>query len=1343
MPIVSMTAFPPQTAALQIAPPLARHVNGDTVTQRLRFYRGRPLTAAALLLEARNLESRFALTARVLADGVVDGFQVALADQASRPGGFTLGPGYAIAPSGHDLTLGHPVTLDFNRLPRHLAQDANNVPANLAGVGVLVLEPVAAQETVLPPDPAQDRAFRREQQLDPGFAPFADARITDGLRVKLVFLDALAGLATARDGLNRATDAVIKAEAQGAPLARHARHAVAVALIGFDAAGRVLWIGRHGAARRGGGMPPLLPMNTGGSAVPPPLGQACLDALLEQVTQIRRADPAAALVRQQFRNLPPAGLLPTRVVAPSGSDTLPGMVEMSLPLFPPQWAQSLSPVPIGQLDSILAAASALQGYDLDQAVDAVHWYVPVPDALFDLELLQRPVVDAGFGNAVAAYQGKLALARANRGLLRDQAVAVLGPIDNATSVQFPPDTDTVPGEDGFTAIGTASAPRFDTEASAVVTDWLAKISPSLLSPLQRDLGTLTGAMPASGRRGLAPLISDLDGAISKADDFIDFGYTRVQADIYRLRQSILDNDEATKLATFPVLAGIAKGSNAMATNRGLLDHFKSAKATVAAPAPVQDPPADAPAFLGGTMMAVRLLPLTVNFASTTTNDTSAGGGTAIGGISYVDRHVLADTAFKYSAQGYATTLETSSAKYVDVFNESRAMAVDELAFSSVMETRAGITLASAIPGASRDLRTVTIAARLEESAAVSARLSALRVKADTLNTLNGLGLGLGGVVAPIVALLADCAVMTLQRYDAFHTSLLGSAALTGLANAMKAGLITLSHGDTSGMDVVMVNFADPAVKTLLTQPATNGGLSAEAATVAQAHVDAMRREHSPIFAPRVPAGKPGLADMVLNRVLDPDPDDNTDEGAFLSAAVSILESVVAIFRATEQRVLVIRAFLEQTTDALAKLQGIADRWRAALALADHTLAEARHDLRVAMALLTEETARIEALRLHRIGVIVDHVKVLAYARPRVLRAHGKGTTTGRMLPGVYADPLPAALAQSAPLPGDLAKMMATLRDVPVGWFAASAQIMAGYQSPKVLDDAFHWAAQSAAVRLLSQQSIAMAQPTPPVTETKRGRARQVTTRIIKQYGALSNRLLGLRGGTDLSQIAAQGWMEKRKQAEVVLSLNDLIVGGGDTANSKAALTELDHIARITAALFARLRNAPAAVRLIWADTLSVYDSKPGLHDIATLPGWYDLDAGARSDLAALHGWLFHRMTPGNPEAQALMSDVVQVAILMAAHGETDDIVAARVVTEINVAASDVVELTLDRGIAPVGARVWFTLAPGRMVSGTIRDILGGKAKVEMAADLGPSVTLRPTTAVFVDSLGRGPAGYAR
>ncbi len=69
--------------------------------------------------------------------------------------------------------------------------------------------------------------------------------------------------------------------------------------------------------------------------------------------------------------------------------------------------------------------------------------------------------------------------------------------------------------------------------------------------------------------GVEGFIEYLQSKVNKANDKVDFGFVRLQTDIYRLRQFMLGNEEATKLATSPILATIARGQTAVATKEDI------------------------------------------------------------------------------------------------------------------------------------------------------------------------------------------------------------------------------------------------------------------------------------------------------------------------------------------------------------------------------------------------------------------------------------------------------------------------------------------------------------------------------------------------------------------------------------------------------------------------------------------------------------------------------------------------------------------------------------------------------------------------------------------------------
>ena len=78
-----------------------------------------------------------------------------------------------------------------------------------------------------------------------------------------------------------------------------------------------------------------------------------------------------------------------------------------------------------------------------------------------------------------------------------------------------------------------------------------------------------GDMTNLQTNGLQALVTSLNARISQANDLLDTAFLTSQTDIYRYRQNVLGATAASALATSPVLANIATGETAAATSANL------------------------------------------------------------------------------------------------------------------------------------------------------------------------------------------------------------------------------------------------------------------------------------------------------------------------------------------------------------------------------------------------------------------------------------------------------------------------------------------------------------------------------------------------------------------------------------------------------------------------------------------------------------------------------------------------------------------------------------------------------------------------------------------------------
>jgi hypothetical protein len=461
---------------------------------------------------------------------------------------------------------------------------------------------------------------------------------------------------------------------------------------------------------------------------------------------------------------------------------------------------------------------------------------------------------------------------------------------------------------------------------------------------------------------------------------------------------------------------------------------------------------------------------------------------------------------------------------------------------------------------------------------------------------------------------------------------------------------------------------------------------------------------------------PTLPGLILAGAFDPDPSDG-DEGAFFSVAVATLESAVAILRVVEGRIEALRAFLEHCQATLVSLGEIADGWQSELATVDRDLAERRHDVRVADALIAEELARINAINARRKEIRDKHIRFVAYARPRTVSLRAGIAVPTRPLAGVLADPVPACLLEDVEPPAALAEMLAVLRDVPLAWLPPVRALIARLDRPVLLDKVY------LQVKLRAQLKLAAAEDRPqPAFHDDAGapRALATVTRLLGAYREVGRNFLRARQDLDLASQARLSWDERRRRAEQELSLNDLIESGGRPDLVRRASTELEQIERVASCLFQRFGEVPAATRLEWTKTLSAFDEAQDLSRLDRLPGWRRLDFALARELASLTAWLFGRVDPKVAEAQTLISDLVRVCLLLASHAPVDDLVAGHLEQDAAGKVGDLIDLAIDRGKPRIGMRVAIYRNDKITLQGIVQDLAGQAARVKVVVSDAPT-----------------------
>ena len=789
--------------------------------------------------------------------------------------------------------------------------------------------------------------------------------------------------------------------------------------------------------------------------------------------------------------------------------------------------------------------------------------------------------------------------------------------------------------------------------------------------------------------GLQPFAAELSRRVDAADDAVNLGFIRLQTDIYRLRQIMLSNEEATKLATSPVLATIARGETSYAINEAIQAYFATSKRVQGA-APVMasiEQPLRAP-DPAAPQVARAMAPSAPLMASS--------AFTAAPLIAVPLTATLVSPAVVQPAV-------TPTVDFSAILSTTRQVKLETF----VPKVDKGIGLKVAIAGEAKDFRTTTVADRLATSAATEAKSYAVRTKADIVAGVQALDINKAGLEAPLGP--AYVAILTQAQ---LHELQLAISDVAGAAAIINARTLQLPGSRTEATFRVDLGPLTPGELAALR---ANQQGSTTAIVVLRQAMDAALKSAGGA-AHRRQLDDPELPGLILAGAFDPDPVDG-DEAAFLSVAIATLESAVAILRVVEGRIEALRAVLELCQGTLNTLGEVADGWQSELATVDRDLAERRHDVRVADALIAEERARIDAVNARRKEIRDKHVRFVAYARPRTVSLQGRTAVPTRPLAGVLADPVPACLLEDVEPPAALAEMLAVLRDVPLAWLPAMRSLLARLDRPELLDKVY------TQVKLRAQLKLAVPAAVAPVNDFGAPRAVATVARLLGAYQEVARGFQRARLGLDLASQVTLAWDERRRRAEQELSLNDLIESGGRPDLARRASAELEQIERVATCLFQRFGEAPAATRLGWSQVLSAFDEAQDLSRLDRLPGWRELDFALARELASLVIWLFGRVDPKTAEARVLMSDVVRVCLLLASHAPVDEIVAGHLESDAAGKVGDLIDLAIDRGKPRIGMRVAVYRDDRVLLQGVVQDLAGGAARVKVVQAATPTFRL--------------------
>jgi hypothetical protein len=760
----------------------------------------------------------------------------------------------------------------------------------------------------------------------------------------------------------------------------------------------------------------------------------------------------------------------------------------------------------------------------------------------------------------------------------------------------------------------------------------------------RLTGLLSGAEQAQlPERGMEGFIAYLTARADRADDLVDYGFLKVQTDIYRVRQLVLGTTDATRLAVSPTLAGIARAETAVASNESISTFFGKLRGSEA-----------------GTAAA----------ASEVDAGSSAGGGGTRGNVVFNAVTRVSQPLVSFVRE---PTAELSRAiEFPTATEVVRAQTKTSTPFvRATTYTPSDITNASPLVGR-YDVRTLSIAERLDLPKAQEAR---------------------------------DYATVTR------HEAVLGLVRL--------ADRLVEEDGEVPGL------FEDIDVWGLDGDEFVPGG---------EDPVAALRRPLRDFIA------RDGRATL-LAALLRPPMRDAADEAAQFSDSADLADRTVALLRQVEGRVKRYREAIAACDEARGAIA--ADLSRLGTRERDWAirLAEARHDVAVTRALIAEEQARLDRINARRAEILEREVRFVAYVRPRT--ADVLESAASRTLdPGLLEAPAPACLRAEEEVPDELRAMLAVAREAPADWYRLQTRLLDGLDRVDLLLKAVSTAR--------SRAQLARARTSNGDRVPSIGRS----AAIGKVHDMQRRRMDVVRGGAlqlDVARLAGLSWKGVRAEAAKVVSLGDLMEGEhGQGAVARNAAAFFERFGRICGCLHAAFSDVPPALRLDWSETLSQFDDTPNLRNLSTLSRWSEIDYAVRRRLQGLADWLFDQVDPREGRAQALVSDVVRMCLLLASHAPVGRIIAGRVPRPVTARPGLRVPLVaLDPSRLRVGMQALVYRADAIVARAVVEDIGQGEASARVTHAAGSSVELDENVRVhFADAaevgfaLASSPVGRA-
>lgn len=1252
---------------IQTSPEIKSRISSEWY-RRPNLYTGRALTADTLISNTKHHLRHLQLSGRHVSRGVIQGLSLSHylrtytdeEETEKTEQWLRLTAGLGTANWGEDVTL--PETVDI--LLDNVAQwESENSPK---GAGVFVLQPLEILDEIVSDE-------ENQCQWDEESDPFDDEQIVDGCR--LVFVpwpsDVLGEIPMVQKKQFRNhlayqifnyelahPDTLLPWELIGIP--------VGLAYITVST-GKIMFIDRQAVVRQGGAplsARPMLSMNG-----TPFMWESRIQQFVGHLYDIRQSESEIPGAHTYFETLPPVGVLPRQAM---------NFDEMRTDFFPSQFIIEASPIPEEQLEVSMNASAGLSPFDLYQP-EKIKLLVPVPQSVFEPDLLKKEVPDPIFIETLRKLVREIRRWLANRTYLRNMADRVVGAIDTGTIPDFGEDTDIIPDEETFplTLDHDEDLTEFSTLAvNAVLNlhEWIQKNASSVSNSVIQKLLPTDDDPPlfSEAFEGIENFILELKNNIKKTEGLLNSAYVKAEADMYRLRQLLAGNTKASRLATSPAMGKIVSGTAKQPSIEDIDTYFEEALSIT----PGEDEEES------DVTLSVDDESEGENLSKALTIMKKLDTGETLTTREMYNATQVLTTALssRVGSAKRAVSMVSSPAKVT--FEDEDTYSIKDEVAAAVTKYRDSVALSEAV-ALERDKPLVV---RVYESPSMEVKSNAVKTKTSIFESLVEVPFDIDDDALEIKVTDSESnkAILKKTAYDAIVSSLDDDTLIALLeARANKTGewvvvsTAPLTDSEKSGLTDDQIKSISNVFKEIETE----------------IHVKLKDLDS-------------GLCRHIRDGLLDPDPGDG-DEADFFTTGVSSLEHGLNAMRVIEQILGDYKKTVTQSGKVLSDLKSNASEWKDKLGEIDDKLVVLRHDALVARSLFEEERSRLNQINENRKAILDTYVTSLVFVRPRLVDA--RLDVSSVPLYGEYVNPVPACLAEDYEATGELEDMLDVFREIPISWLTRAKILVKLVTSTTGVVNLMQQAS-ARTVRIISP-----AVTTTPSYKTYNTHAYSETVgKIVTANRQVTQTFAKQKTTLDLVSVSAKTWVDLVAQAETRVSLADLIENGkGSSKLAVKAAAVMEDLEDVAVCLNYMIDGLEPAVKLQWANLISIYDDPVDLRYLENLPSFDKIDVITRKDLQSMVDWLFAQVDTSIAQARQTMNDLVRVCILLACHAPVSTIINGYVSEPSTGKVGDIIDISINQGLVRVGMTAAVINRQSIAVQGVVTDVGTDAARIKV------------------------------